>query len=390
MADLVKATKSISEAQDYRDHTKLIMQPYANWEEYLVPAPVSIAILGELVFFSSNVDFSIGQKPPTGGFKFIKYPDSFRACLMQVANSMSAAFSEAHKNMEQIRLLIGNKTAFIKVSMKVLLQDNDELVQTLLPDHQEIIATILHKCAELADQSEKKFHFVINLIEDLLLACLDAMKIYGGDLEKAESKTEVKEIDFNTIIKALVKGLDAMGRVKEQWEKMVRFFQMISNIIKTCLSRSLTDFVKQSQKASQKHLSYNQKVMIYQQAMYSLNVASMVNMISGTYVEVSDKHLMDMVSSLGVLMVLDPSKSYFNTEHRELQDACKEAQEAIRDLVKKNNKKFDEMTKERMENIERELKPMLPPVSEEKMKEIKEITESAFKEMSQEDEDHFA
>nr|XP_023655907.1 uncharacterized protein LOC111837794 [Paramormyrops kingsleyae] len=390
MADLVKATKSISEAQDYRDDTKLIMQPYANWEEYLVPAPVSIAILGELVFFSSNVDFSIGQKPPTGGFKFIKYPDSFRACLMQVANSMSAAFSEAHKNMEQIRLLIGNKTAFIKVSMKVLLQDNDELVQTLLPDHQEIIATILHKCAELADQSEKKFHFVINLIEDLLLACLDAMKVYGGDLEKAESKTEVKEIDFNTIIKVLVKGLDAMGRVKEQWEKMVRFFQMISNIIKTCLSRSLTDFVKQSQKASQKHLSYNQKVMIYQQAMYSLNVASMVNMISGTYVEVSDKHLMDMVSSLGVLMVLDPSKSYFNTEHRELQDACKEAQEAIRDLVKKNNKKFDEMTKERMENIERELKPMLPPVSEEKMKEIKEITESAFKEMSQEDEDHFA
>ncbi|XP_048827302.1 uncharacterized protein LOC125705022 [Brienomyrus brachyistius] len=32
---------------------------------------------------------------------------------------------------------------------------------------------------------------------------------------------EVKEIDFNTTIKMLVKGLDAMGRVKEQWEKML-------------------------------------------------------------------------------------------------------------------------------------------------------------------------
>ncbi|MCJ8749417.1 hypothetical protein PDJAM_G00176040 [Pangasius djambal] len=31
---------------------------------------------------------------------------------------------------------------------------------------------------------------------------------------------EVKEIDFNTTIQMLVKGMDAMGRVKEQWEKM--------------------------------------------------------------------------------------------------------------------------------------------------------------------------
>ncbi|GLD73514.1 uncharacterized protein AKAME5_002483900 [Lates japonicus] len=43
---------------------------------------------------------------------------------------------------------------------------------------------------------------------------------------------KITEIDFNTKIKMLVKGLDAMGRVKEQWEKMVHFFQMVSNIIK--------------------------------------------------------------------------------------------------------------------------------------------------------------
>ncbi|XP_072566045.1 uncharacterized protein [Paramormyrops kingsleyae] len=679
MGDIVKATKSISKAKDYREDTQLIMQPYANWEEYLMPAPFSIAIMGELVFISSNVDFSIGQKPPTGGFQFIKYPDSFRACLMQVANSGWAAFNTAHTNMDQIRLHTANVPGYIKTSVQILLQDNDELVQTLLPDQLENIAEISSECEKLAERAEEKFSFVISLIQELLEACVNAKKLYGDELEEVKRKIEenklrkegsekakeraqktlddmnkqlevaqttfdkamdslpsgwdvmgmnfveglaegfatlltlgmnqvarsskgtkgteaemkdenvfamnnvlsksgqllkltetlisfidkneiqlskiydqqkgkaqtsyleeqykglktsvesekdckvkeaalnickdaiklcseltaiapegqcdaaktkdliermqelwkqcqtfdsqskaftntpvftpqppkqakesgskragdiavenarfrieqsraqletmrqnqkqsldnleknekeltdilvilqsckVKEIDFNTTINMLAKGLDAMGRVKEQWEKMIRFFQMISNIIKTSLSRSLKDFVKQSQKASQKHLSYNSKKftldLIYQQAMHSSNVASLVNMISGTYVEISDKHLMDRISSLGKLMALDPSSPDFESERKKLQDACKEAQEAIRDLVKKNNKKFDEKTKERMERIERELKPMLPPVSEEKMKEMKETTESAFKEMSRADEDQFA
>ncbi|KAK3508176.1 hypothetical protein QTP70_015961 [Hemibagrus guttatus] len=62
---------------------------------------------------------------------------------------------------------------------------------------------------------------------------------------------EVKEIDFNTTIEMLVKGMDAMGRVKEQWEKMI--------------CSTVKPF-----KAS--------------------NIASLVNMISGTYTEVSSKH----------------------------------------------------------------------------------------------------
>ncbi|XP_048865263.1 uncharacterized protein LOC125739315 [Brienomyrus brachyistius] len=673
MADIVKATQSISKAGDFRDDTKLIMQPYANWEEYLVPAPVSIAILGELVCISSNVDFSINKNPPKGGFQLIKYPDSFRACLMQVANSGWAAFNEAHKNMDQIRLHTGNVPAYIKTSVNILVQDNDELVQTILPDQLENISAISNDCERLAEQTERKFTLTIYLIQELLEACISAKKVYGDDLENVKRKIEetnmkkedsekakeraqktlqdmnkqveeaqntfnkamdslpsgweligmnfvegltegvltalniftniaakvvetklggpmmfaqsntfsksgqllglsrtlnsftepnqikwsdvfdqkegkaktsflskqfehiktsvasendsdakskainictkgtnlcselstiapegkcddgktkemiggiqkllketekfdseskaltntpaftpeppqqakesgkkragemavenarfrieqsraqlekaremqkqslenleknqkelteilvtlrnceVKEIDFNTTIKMLVKGLDAMGRVKEQWEKMVRFFQMISNIVKTCLHRSLTDFVKQSQKASQKHLSYNTKKfmkdLIYQQAFYASNVASLVNMISGTYVEISDKHLMDRISSLGKLMALDPSKPNFESERRKLHDACEEAQEAIRDLVMKNNQTFNQKAKERMNRIEGALKPMLPPVSEEKMREMKEITESAFKEMSQEDEDQFA
>lgn len=99
-----KTSQSLTTAEDMRNQTKLIMQPYANWEEYLTPAPLSIAIMGGLVFISSSTDFSININAPKNGYEFIKYHDSFRACLLQVCNSGWWAFNEAHKSMDQIRL----------------------------------------------------------------------------------------------------------------------------------------------------------------------------------------------------------------------------------------------------------------------------------------------
>ncbi len=58
-----KSTQSLTTAEDMRNETQLMMQPYANWEEYLTPAPLSIAILGELVFISSSTD-SLSIKIP--------------------------------------------------------------------------------------------------------------------------------------------------------------------------------------------------------------------------------------------------------------------------------------------------------------------------------------
>ncbi|XP_062373902.1 uncharacterized protein LOC134062046 [Sardina pilchardus] len=699
---ITKATQHLSRASDGRDDTKLLMQPYANWEEYLTPGPLSIAIMGELVFISSNVDFSINKNPPKDGFKHIRYPESFRACLMQVCNAGWAAFNEAHKNMDQIRLHTGNVPKYIKESVKILLQDDDELVQALLPDQLENIDHMSQDCLQLAERTEKKFMNVIELIQELLEACTNAKQSYGEELETVKRKIEeaklrkkasdeanaraekamkemdkqlsdaqrsfnesmdslptgwevvgmnlveglsaglmtylnsmtrasamslltsqlsptntgitsqpqgiqpqrqandpfaannifsksaellshceslkmfvggnrqineaelydqqrqkaksdfqknnfhriltsiqsenecepkvqavqicqkgislcdklgqyavekqarpelepasdqtanqliylideiyglaqsfdskskritntaafpvkppqliqsqsqaggpetksasqmatenarlrieqsraqldavramyqksadnmeknkrelteilvmmrnceVKEIDFKTTIKMLVKGLDAMGRVKEQWEKMVRFFQMVSNIIKTCLKTCLDDFLKTASKATNTSLKYSSRMfmkdMIYNQAFQASNIASLVNMISGTYAEVSAKYLMDRVSSLGRLMALDPSNPQFTAERTGLQNACEEAQDGIRRLVLENKRKFEMRTQDRMKKIEGDLLAVMPPPRKEETNKVKAIVQSAF---TKEDEDQF-
>ncbi|XP_026765982.3 uncharacterized protein LOC113524063 [Pangasianodon hypophthalmus] len=685
-SQIAKKNQSLTTAEEMRNQTKLVMQPYANWEEYLTPAPLSIAILGELVFISSTRDFSINKNPPKDGYKYIKYPDSFRACLMQVCNSGWWAFNEAHKNMDQIRLHTMAVPDYMKVAVKILFQDNDEVVEAHLPDQLENIRVIADDCLELANATEKRFTDVINIIQELLEACVNAEHFYGEELDaikrkldeakmrkqsseeatkrsekamkameeqlkeahagykeamdslpggwemigmdfvagltegitslingvtavitqpvnllcnasrtiadtkhyikdkesavdgidviniysksaeilmctvnvqefvqdntinwkdlydqknkatltdfqadqfkrikeslekspnckaktdarnicdegiticaelakygpegkceetktkklikrirnltesarsfdskskdvtnspslapkppmmyKEESKSgkmsasqrasenarfrieqsraqldktreiyeksvenmeknqkelteilitmrncEVKEIDFNTTIQMLVKGMDAMGRVKEQWEKMVRFFQMVSNIVKTSLTRTLKDFVSTSEKTQS--LPYNAKLfskdLLYSQAFQATNIASLVHMISATYTEVSNNHIVDRISSLGKLMAMDKAKPEFLSERLQLQSSCDEAQKAILRLVLKNKNEFERKSAARLEKIDKELLAILPAAAPEEIKSIQAAVKSGFTEEEEAD-----
>ncbi|XP_011486148.2 uncharacterized protein LOC101162160 [Oryzias latipes] len=698
-SQIAKVTKDLTTAADMRKTTQMLMQPNANWEEYLTPAPLSIAIMGELVFISSGTDFSINKNPPKDGFKHIKYPDSFRACLMQVCNLGWQAFNMAHKNMDQIRIYTASVPGHMKDTIKILFQGNDEIIDKLLPKELENIRTIADECVELADGVEKKYNDVICLIQELLEACINAKHIYGEDLEKVKNKIEenklreqsakelnekytkameamekqvgeaqeefkssmnsiptgmemlgmemaesisqalatmgsavvtmaaqnpqifmaglggpagiaamtgltgltgagqiaenlaqpkggpqpktkavdsvsdiaiysksaqipsltksilnyingvesnrgtsefirrqfkristdianapqslvkdkalslcndgiaiceelskyspdqklekktteklikqteklhqgamhfdskrkikfgvpaiaptppmmantesnaefktvdnagqksaaqqasenarfrieqsreqlkqcreeynkavermernqkeltdilvdmqncnIKEIEFDTTIKMLVRGMDAMGRVKEQWEKMVRFFQMVANIVKTSLSKNMIQFADKVEDVQT--LSYNSKLftkdLLYNQAFQASNIASLVHMISGTYCEVSNKYLMDRVSSLGKLMSMDKDKPEFLQERQKLQNSCKEAQDSILKLVLSNKKEFEKNTETRMKEIEGGLKAILPAADPEETKRIQEIVQASM------------
>uniref|UniRef100_W5MUG0 Uncharacterized protein n=1 Tax=Lepisosteus oculatus TaxID=7918 RepID=W5MUG0_LEPOC len=638
---LSKTIKTITRAQDVRNDAKMIMKPYANWEEFLMPVPISIAILGEPVFISSKTDFSINKNPPKG-FKPVSYAGW-------------GAFNEAHKNMDQIHLLSGNVPEYVKMAVRLILQDDDKLIQLMITDQLQNISSIAEECKTRPELTEKKFiliqeqmeacvnakaacgeeaervrrkieefnlrkmateegkqqakevydnmgrqlkeaqqefknamyslpngwnvigmNFVqgltnainmrlglgsvplildffkshqeekINLtnpialgnvfaVSEILLshvdqiaafcnsdeidwgslydqkkeyavsewvvkrvqgfinkqeecrpkslalealescsdltciaplgkcdedqkqklindiknlrrlalkfdsqskACtgaspftvtppqlakhqeendtvksaekiavenvrfrieqncaqldqaqnmfqkiLDNLGNYHKDLSEiltTDSSFEMKEIDLKTMIKMLMKGLDAMGKVKEQWE-MVHLFQMISNIIKICLSTCLMDLIKTAGKASSSELNYSSRLflkdMLYNYAFQASNIASLVNVISGSYTEISNTYLMDSISSLGKLMVLDRSNPDFDSERTNLQKGCEEAGKGIKILVLKSKDDFDKIAKSRMEKIESAFKTVLPPTSEEDIQVIRKIVE---------------
>ncbi|KAG7326015.1 hypothetical protein KOW79_010940 [Hemibagrus wyckioides] len=94
------------------------------------------------------------------------------------------------------------------------------------------------------------------------------------------------------------------------------------------------------------------KDLLYNQVFQASNIASLVNMISATYTEVSTKHLMDRVSSLGKLMAMDKEKPEFQSEVEQLRNSCDGAQRAILALVLKNKKEFEGKSDARLEKID--------------------------------------
>ena len=97
VADLDRALINANSGNDKNETDLLMMSPNMNWAEFLTPAPLFIALLGQLMLVAGEKDFSLENQRPEEGFQFIQNPESFRACLVQVSNSGWRAFNEAHK-----------------------------------------------------------------------------------------------------------------------------------------------------------------------------------------------------------------------------------------------------------------------------------------------------
>ncbi|XP_071159619.1 uncharacterized protein [Mytilus edulis] len=193
------------------------------------------------------------------------------------------------------------------------------------------------------------------------------------------AKLDLKKIDFDTIRETLVKGIKALAEVREQWGKLVRFFQMLSNLIKCCLHSSLTDFVDQATVGREIQMTNNAaplsdifRDVIFEQASKASQVAYVVRTIAGTYVQISNEHLMDRITCLGRLVALDPKKDEHEIRRKreELHNGCQEAQKAILSIVMKQKAEFNAKVEDRIAKLH-EIEKTMPPIEPERIKEIK-------------------
>ena len=56
------------------------------WEQLIISGPMTVNLLGQLMVVSSKLDFSFIDSLSNYQFVFMKYPQSFRATLTQIAN----------------------------------------------------------------------------------------------------------------------------------------------------------------------------------------------------------------------------------------------------------------------------------------------------------------
>ena len=197
--ELDKAIAGINKGIDKKEEMTLMMAPYANWDSFLTPAPLSIALLGQLILISSEADFSLQDEKGSIRFEFLKYPNSFRACLVQVSNRGWDAFNKAHTSMDQIRLYSSNVDQHVKTAVKFLIAGSAEYVESMVPDALKNIDLVADDCLELATSVAEEFVAVMKLISELLEACTRAKGQHEEDLKAAKIAREVAEEHMKAI-----------------------------------------------------------------------------------------------------------------------------------------------------------------------------------------------
>lgn len=201
-----------------------------------------------------------------------------------------------------------------------------------------------------------------------------------------------KIANFDQIRETLKKGIKALASVRERWQKLVEFFQCITNIIKVCQKESLTSFVEYSKVAQERRLTKGytdtdfMRDLIYEQVSQANKTSYVVWSISNTYVEVSRNHLMSRLASLGHLIALDPEKDRATIEEKriELLEGSQEAERAIMQLVSEAQNTFHEKVGERIKQFEEEMDKVLPPEDPARIKEINDSVAKAVKEADEE------
>ena len=131
---------------------------------------------------------------------------------------------------------------------------------------------------------------------------------------------------------------------------------------------------------------------IYEQAFQANKISYLVQMISGTYMEISSQHLMDRITCLGQLVGLDPKTDAREIllKRDELLSGCEATQKAIGKLVMEKKSDFDEQVKSRVARIERELEGILPARSAAAIEESKASFQKNVKSVEEADVDQFA
>lgn len=219
ITSVVKRQHPVMTAANRKDLMVLKIDSICNWEQFVMPAPTSIAILGHLMAIATKTDFSLDKHIPKGGFKFLKYPGSFRACLVQISNSGCKAFMEAHKSMDKIRMYTMQFQESVRYVVNILTKGSEEEKMKILPGMFEELKNDAKTCLQLAKTTEKKFYDVMLLIDETTESSAAVKGVYEEGLKEALDKMKILQMEEKQIEKRKQEMEDEKKRVIEELEK---------------------------------------------------------------------------------------------------------------------------------------------------------------------------
>ncbi|XP_055351494.1 uncharacterized protein LOC129597831 [Paramacrobiotus metropolitanus] len=176
-------------------------------EAYLGPAPASVALIGQLLVLCAKTDVSLVERPPLGGFRFLRYPSSLRASLVQLANEAWDAFHDAFHTMTFLQLEMQQVPAHLRTVVRVLKGAPLSILPRMVNISLNSIRSIGEEAAARARSTAHKFGRVMNLTGEITEAVQSRRGEYEwhlwetrleraqNDALKAASDREIQELE---------------------------------------------------------------------------------------------------------------------------------------------------------------------------------------------------
>jgi hypothetical protein len=171
-------------------------------------------------------------------------------------------------------------------------------------------------------------------------------------LEKIKS-LDITKIDYKKAIQALREGLEELGKLKTEWNKLIAFFSKISIFITKATEESLALIeILRVIERDVNGLDDDEIYLILLERVEKANEASfLVQGVSDMYVNVSEKHIMDRIASLDSMMKIKASQVDLKEIQKKMINETESASEAIRHYIKADESSLKEKLVDRKNQI---------------------------------------
>lgn len=174
------------------------------------------------------------------------------------------------------------------------------------------------------------------------------------------AKVDMTKMDYDKIADLLRSSLREMANLKEQWGKLLNFFQTMSNIIDCSMNVVLKEF-KNLTETVRRHtvhgygMSHLQRDLLYNQVFQASEIGHFVSHVADTYTEVSNEFILPDIEQLPLLLQFNPEiqKHELEQELKQLKLHCDKAQEDISSRIRTKKQSFDTAVQKRLADIQR-------------------------------------
>ena len=226
-----------------------------------------------------------------------------------------------------------------------------------------------HKATNLMEMWSISYQRQKKMINDMATATIQIIALNNKQMEIRRAKTELilqrissldaTKVHYTQVLQALTEGLKELGKLKEDWDKLIRFFTNVRLFIDSATVHSMalieiTRTLSKDRKLLEDEVTFQDLLINIEK---SNEAVFLVHSIAAMYVNVSNTYIMDRVASLDTLntmVIQGESDDVLNRTKKNLSDNAMVAFEGIKKFVLEDEKRLREKLNERHIEIQKD------------------------------------